>query len=99
MIYYDFRNNTADPTTLPTDYFLVHCHPSATVSCTASADWAGESQLTAASFDMRKAPVARGFFLGDYEGLAVVGNDFRPVFVQSGASAGTSNAFSTAVGP
>jgi hypothetical protein len=99
VTYYDFRNNTADPTTLPTDYFLVHCHPSATVSCTASADWADESRLTAASFDMRKAPFARGFFLGDYEGLAVVGNDFRPVFVQSGASAGTSNAFSTAVGP
>jgi hypothetical protein len=99
VTYYDFRNNTSSPLTLPTDYFIVHCHPSATVSCTATADWANELQLTAAPFDMRLAPVARGFFLGDYMGLAVSGNDFRPVFVQSGPALGTSDAFSTAVGP
>lgn len=49
--------------------------------------------------DMRNAPVARGFFTGDYEGLATVGNEFRPVFVQAGATAGTSAAFSTRAGP
>ena len=26
VTYYDFRNNTAIPATLDTDYFAVHCH-------------------------------------------------------------------------
>jgi hypothetical protein len=26
VTYYDFRNNTSDPATLPTDYFIVHSH-------------------------------------------------------------------------
>jgi hypothetical protein len=99
VTYYDFRNNTSDPTTLPTDYFIVHCHRSATVSCTNPADWASETKLTPTSFDMRDAPVARGFFLGDYEGLAANGTDFRPFFVQSGPAQGTSDVFTTTVGP
>jgi hypothetical protein len=66
-----------------------HHHPSA---------WT-ETRLTEASFNMENAPVARGFFTGDYEGLAVAGNQFRPVFVQAGGTAGTSAAFSTSVGP
>ena len=28
VTYYDFRNNTASPATLDTDYFAVHCHAS-----------------------------------------------------------------------
>jgi hypothetical protein len=102
VTYYDFRNNTTDPTTLPTDSFIVHCHPSVTVTCTNPADWASETRLTLAPFDMRLAPVARGFFLGDYVGLGVAGDDFKPFFVQSGRPnpvAGTSNVFFTSVGP
>ena len=62
-----------------------------------------------ASFDMRNAPIARGFFVGDYKGLAAVGNTFRPFFVKAGASCTAttatalgdcdSNVFSTTVGP
>ena len=48
---------------------------------------------------MRKAPKARGFFVGDYEGLAVAGTDFRPLFVQAGPTTGRSNAFTTTLGP
>jgi len=101
VTYYDFRNNTSDPTTLPTDYFIVHCHPSSSpaVTCTDPAQWISETQITTSSFDMRKAPVARGFFLGDYMGLAAKDNRFIPVFMQSGPPAGTSDAFSTNVGP
>jgi hypothetical protein len=99
VTYYDFRHNTADPTTLPTDYFIVHCHPSASVSCTDPAQWASETRLTPTSFDLRAAPVARGFFLGDYMGLAVDGTRFVPVFVQSGPAAGTSDAYATDAGP
>ena len=52
VTYYDFRHNTPDPTTLPTDYFIVHCHP-ASVSCPDPTHWT-ETQLTAASFDMAR---------------------------------------------
>jgi hypothetical protein len=55
--------------------------------------------MTPTSFDMRAAPNARGFFLGDYVGLTVNGNIFIPVFVTSGPAAGTSDVFSTHVGP
>jgi hypothetical protein len=81
VTYYDFRNNTLDPGTLPTDYFVVHCHPS--VGCTNPANWTDELRLTDASFDMRRAPLARGFFVGDYEGLAATGTSFAAFFSQS----------------
>jgi hypothetical protein len=80
VTYYDFRNNTPDPTTLPTDYFIVHCHQSGTVSCADAASWVGEVQLTSVSFDMRQAPLARGFFTGDYEGLTASANSFGSLF-------------------
>ena len=31
-------------------------------------------------FDMKLAPVARGFFLGDYQGLAAIGDDLLLFF-------------------
>ncbi len=97
VTYYDFRNNVPGTLALETDYFIVHCH-AATSACTDPANWT-ETQITPTSFDMRNAPVARGFFTGDYEGLAVAGNEFIPVFVQAGTSAGTSAAYTTGVGP
>jgi hypothetical protein len=81
VTYYDFRNNDAT-TPLWTDYFIVHCHPTGANGCTNPASWNGERRLTNASFDMRQAPDARGFFTGDYEGLASAGNDFTTYFSQ-----------------
>ncbi|HEU0041306.1 MAG TPA: sialidase family protein [Jiangellaceae bacterium] len=83
VTYYDFRNNTPSPDTLPTDYFLVHCHPVAPTSCADAANWGDEVQITDASFDMRLAPFALGFFTGDYEGLSSIGDAFTPFFSQS----------------
>jgi hypothetical protein len=80
VTYYDFRNNTSDPGA-PTDYWIVHCHS----GCTNGANWADENRLTNASFDIEKAPFARGpfgFFVGDYEGLSSVGTDFAALFSQ-----------------
>jgi hypothetical protein len=48
---------------------------------------------------MEQAPVSRGYFTGDYEGLAAIGNAFRPVFVEAGPATGTSAAFTTRAGP
>jgi BNR repeat-like domain len=90
VTYYDFRNNTNDPDSLPTDYWVVHCHTSTTVDCSQDTQYDGsEVRLTDASFDMEKAPVARGYFVGDYEGLANdigdEGADFAPFFSQTHA--------------
>lgn len=78
--YYDFRNNTSNPNTLPTDQFLVHCHPTTPSTCADPNNWGDEVRLTDASFDMEQAPVARGFFTGDYEGIDVDGPDFLPLW-------------------
>ncbi len=82
--YYDFRNNgtdgsLADP--LDTDYFLVHCHPTAAGDCTVPGDWT-ETQIAGGSFDMRQAPFAGGLFVGDYEGLTnTLDADGNPSFL------------------
>jgi hypothetical protein len=80
VTYYDFRNNTSDAGAL-TDYWIAHCHS----ACANGANWADENRLTNASFDIEKAPFARGpfgFFVGDYEGLSSVGTDFAALFSQ-----------------
>jgi hypothetical protein len=78
--YDDFRNNTADGgATTPTDAWVVHCH-GATEDCTSSSSWDEEIRTTDTSFDSRQAPVARGFFLGDYAGLGTDGASFFPFF-------------------
>ena len=82
VTYYDFRNNSLDPTTLPTEYFIVHCH----TDCSNPANWDNEVGLTDVSFDMRQAPFARGFFTGDYEGLASDGDNFLAFFSQTHTS-------------
>jgi hypothetical protein len=77
--YYDFRNNSSGGGT-DTDHWLVHCHS----ACNNAASWVGnETRVTAASFNSRLAPVARGFFLGDYVGLDNVGNSFTPFYTET----------------
>jgi hypothetical protein len=115
VTYYDFRNNVPCPiggngkpdctgVPLSTDAFIVHCH-AATVSCADPLNWqeiGSETRLTPVSFNMREAPVARGFFVGDYEGLTVVGTEFKPFFVQSGTAVTTTpptDVYSLTVGP
>jgi hypothetical protein len=70
VLYYDFRNNTPAPG-LPTDVWLTHSHDG-------GATWS--EQHLYGSFDMENAPVARGWFLGDYQGLAAIGDDLISFF-------------------
>jgi hypothetical protein len=70
VLYYDFRNNTAAPG-LPTDVWLTHSHDGGLT-------WS--EQHVYGPFDMENAPVARGWFLGDYQGLAAIGNDLMLFF-------------------
>jgi hypothetical protein len=74
LVYYDFRFNTSDPDTLPTAAFLAHSHDGGST-------WE-ESQISA-PFDLETAPVApvaRGYFIADYVGLAADGRDFVSAF-------------------
>jgi hypothetical protein len=81
VTFYDFRNNTPASGAL-TDYWF-------TRSTDGGATWS-ETRVTPASFDIEIAPISRGYFLGDYEGLAVAGTAFHAVYV--GANTGdTSN--------
>jgi hypothetical protein len=78
VTYYDFRNNTSSPASLDTTYFAVHCH-AASESCANPASWNEETQI-GTPFNIREAAFARGYFLGDYMGLANDGNTFLPAF-------------------
>jgi hypothetical protein len=92
VTYYDIRNNSPAPGLL-TDYFVVHSH-------NGGATWS-ESRITPTSFDDETAPVSRGYFIGDYQGLANNGSTFRPFFVQtnSGNLANRTDVFATTVSP
>jgi Neuraminidase (sialidase) len=75
--YSDWRNNTP-AAGLPVDDFIVYSHDG-------GATWTGsEAKLTPASFDIEQAPVvgSRGYFIGDYQGLANNGSLFDPFFIQ-----------------
>lgn len=72
--YYDFRSNTADPATLPTDYWLARSGDGGTT-------WT-ESRVSS-PFDLRNAPNAGGLFLGDYQALKSRGAVFVPFFVKT----------------
>jgi hypothetical protein len=80
VTYYDFRFNTPAPG-VPTDYWLVQCHPSPGVPATNPASWGHEVRLTSASFDLEALPIViDGFWFGDYLGLASVGGGFISAF-------------------
>jgi hypothetical protein len=89
VTYYDFRNDSPGDAALSTDYWVVHCH-AATSDCSQESSWADENRLTPnGSFDMRSAPYAIGYFLGDYEGLDNFGTTFTPFFIQANGTHAT----------
>jgi hypothetical protein len=69
VTYYDFRNDTA-AAPLVTDTWSVHSHDG-------GATWTEDH--VSGPFDMTTAPIARGYFTGDYEGLGA-GADPNPFF-------------------
>ena len=81
VTYYDFRNDTPTTATALTDYWI-------RTSTNGGTSFAPSQRVTPASFDMKKAPVARGFFTGDYEGLDHAGDAFKVFFVQTNEASG-----------
>ena len=90
VTYYDFRNNTPDPSTLPTDAFAVFSHDGGQT-------FGGEVRLTPTSFDLDLAPNAGGKFLGDYVGLAHAGSTFVPFYTQTVSAANPTDIFASFV--
>lgn len=74
ITHYDFRNDNADPNVLLTDYWQIVSHDRGATF---------QESHVAGSFNMRNAPVARGFFVGDYESLNSIGAPFVPFFVMT----------------
>jgi hypothetical protein len=80
VTYYDNRNLAPGQTAnLPTDYWVSY-------STDGGATF-GNEQHIAGSFDQLTAPFARGFFLGDYEGLQPSGTGFAALFVKTNCDA------------
>jgi hypothetical protein len=82
--YSDFRANELFPAIEPlaTDEFVAHCHPDTPTACTDPANWGAEVRQTEAPYDMRQAPFAGGWFVGDYVGMDTDGEDLLPFWTQ-----------------
>jgi hypothetical protein len=78
--YYDFRNDVSGDGALTTDHWIVHSHDG-------GATWA-ENRL-GGPFDMHQAPYARGYFVGDYQGLDAQGDVFQQLFTLASPSVGS----------
>jgi hypothetical protein len=82
VTYYDTRNLGATQMDhLPTSYWVRY-------STDGGAHFPDSSeQQIGATFDSMTAPIARGFFLGDYEGLQPSGSGFLAVYVKTNCDA------------
>jgi len=80
VTYYDFRNDVSGDGALTTDHWIVHSHDGGQT-------WA-ESHL-GGPFDMHQAPYARGYFVGDYQGLDSQGGVFRALFTLASPGVGS----------
>jgi BNR repeat-like domain len=78
--YYDFRNDVSGDGQLTTDHWLIHSHDG-------GATWS-ESHL-GGPFDMHQAPYARGYFVGDYQGLDAQGTDFLALMTLASPATGS----------
>lgn len=91
--YYDFRSNAEGGGT-DTDHWLVHCH----AGCADPANWEFEVHV-AGPFDARQAPFARGYFLGDYVGLASQDDAFTSLLIQGVGGGNPTDAFYARIQP
>ncbi len=74
--YFDFRADTFDPATLPTMYRLA----------TSSDGVSWYDSAVEDAFELRQAPIAGGYFLGDYQALLGNGAAFSALYARTGGS-------------
>ena len=81
VTYYDFRNDSAASPGLTTNTWIIRSTDGGATFPMANEEAVG------AAYDMRQAPDALGYFVGDYEGLDWAGGGlkpgFKPFFVRS----------------
>jgi hypothetical protein len=93
--YYDFRNDSPATPGLTTNTWIIRSTDGGATFPTANEEAVG------AAYDMRQAPDALGYFVGDYEGLDWAGGGlkpgFKPFFVRSndGMPANRTDVFAT----
>lgn len=77
VLHYSFRHDQPGDATLDTDVYLSLFDP--------ALNFVEERRLTSASFDLRQMVLtgARGYFPGDYMGLAADGSDFVAAFTRA----------------
>ena len=92
VAYYDLRANDTLPG-LPTSYWFTSCAG----ACTSPSSWS--EVPVGGTFDMEKAPIARGYFLGDYEGIATSDRDFLLLYAVAGTSANSADVRFTRLTP
>ena len=81
--YYDFRDDVETDSQLTTDHWIAHSHDG-------GATWASSDQV-GPSFDLHQAPYARGYFVGDYQGVDSQESAFR--LLSTLGNAGSPTAF------
>jgi hypothetical protein len=67
--YYDFRDDVSGDGQLTTDHWIAHSHDGGVT-------WERSDQVDR-SFDLHQTPYARGYFVGDYQGVDSQGSPFR----------------------
>jgi hypothetical protein len=92
VTYYDLRNDDGR-LDLATDYWVVFGKRTTPTALTNPGNWGGELRLSKQSFDLEKTAQAGTMFLGEYQGLSAVSNDFVATFCQAVASADPSSIF------
>ncbi|MFL5849640.1 MAG: hypothetical protein ACJ76R_11960 [Solirubrobacteraceae bacterium] len=80
--YYDYRLNVVNSNDgLETAHWIRRSHDGGASF--------GPDEMLGTPFDTRKAPYASGYFLGDYDGLASIGDSFEPFWISTqGSTAG-----------
>jgi hypothetical protein len=84
VTYYSFENASTTGPPYWSDHWFTHCHPEL-AACNDPESWGDAVRLTPESFDYALVPYAdrtnnRGYFVGDYVGLASAGSDFLSLF-------------------
>jgi hypothetical protein len=82
VTYYDFRANDAAPG-LPTDYWAVFGTPAGGRGLADPRAWGNELRLSDHSANLELTDIFDSLFVGDYQGLSAVGNDFLALFGQA----------------
>jgi hypothetical protein len=92
VLYYDTARNVSGPADgIPTDVYIRH-------SGDAGRNWSTAQKLT--DFDFSKAPVSRGHFVGDYQGLEPIGNRNMIAFIGvAGSTEDTADVYSVRLMP